>query len=96
MSYNNSKALEFLLVLVLACLSLNKSTRTLPIVGTWILIHTLIKFALTAYNWHLVNRFVTMDENGGSLPPQYPSAVPYLGSALSFIWNNAKFIRQAT
>lgn len=96
MTFNIRKALEFSSILVPACLTLNPTTRGLPVLSTWILIYTLIKYMFTVYKWHLTNKLVKVDMNGGKLPPQYPSIVPYLGSALSFAWNNAKYLSQAT
>jgi hypothetical protein len=96
MIFNKRKALEFSLILVPACLLLSLSTRGLLVLSTCMLIYALIKYAFTAYKWHLANKLVRVDMNEGKLPPQYPSIVPYLRSALSFAWNNAKFLRQAT
>ncbi|KAK8050929.1 hypothetical protein PG993_002314 [Apiospora rasikravindrae] len=46
------------------------------------------------YNWHFVNRFTVIDDEAGQLPPQYPFLVPYVGNALSFIWDSAGLARR--
>lgn len=80
----------------LALLSLDKDVRTLQNFGLLVLFQALIVYAVDTYNWHWVNRFKKCDREAGQLPPRYPSIIPYFGNAISFVWDNANFIRRAT
>lgn len=96
MSSHTVRKLSWSWVPALAFLSLDKETRTFQSLGLLLLVQALIVYAIDTYNWHLVNRFKKCDRKAGQLPPRYPSLIPYLGNAISFVWDNANFIRQAT
>ncbi|KAJ8070584.1 hypothetical protein OCU04_000957 [Sclerotinia nivalis] len=88
--------LKFSWIFALAYSTLNKDRRTLPVLGMIILFQILINYALATFEWHMINRLRKGDSGKGQLPPQYPSLIPYLGNPLSFIWDNANFIRHVT
>jgi hypothetical protein len=89
-------ALEFSWIPAITWLSLCEDTRTLPVLAVFVLLQILINFVIANFRWRMVNKWKQFNKDGGLLPPQYPSLIPYLGNALSFVWNNANFVRQAT
>jgi hypothetical protein len=95
-SISKSTALGLSWTSTLAALILDRDTKALFILGAVFLVQAAINFALTTYRWHVINKFKEIDTNGEQLPPQYPYLIPYLGSTLSFIWNNVNLARRAT
>lgn len=59
-------------------------------------VQLLVTYFYAIGRWHYVNRFEKSSKDRSRLPPRYPSLVPYVGSAISFAWDNANFIRRAT
>lgn len=74
-------------------------------VAMGIVVLLLINYIQALYKFHYQDRFASHDgyelsklskpSKPSALPPLYPSFIPFLGSAISFAWDNAAFIRRA-
>ncbi|VUC35732.1 unnamed protein product [Clonostachys rosea] len=94
-SLKNGVIFRHLWIPALVCLYLTKPNGALSASWVVLLIQTFLNYAITARSWHSAhNDKVQADQ--GQLPPQYPSAIPYLGNAVSFAWNNPSFLSKAT
>lgn len=70
-----------------------------------VIILLLVNYIRALYKFHYQDRFGSHDgyelsklskpSRPSALPPLYPSFIPFLGSAISFAWDNAAFIRRA-
>jgi hypothetical protein len=58
----------------------------------------LLNYMRDYYRFHYQDRFGSRDgtelTKPSELPPLYPSFIPFFGSAISFAWDNAAFIRR--
>ncbi|CAH0040783.1 unnamed protein product [Clonostachys rhizophaga] len=77
-------------------LSLFRGCGIFLAIGIPLAVQSLFSYAIVTRKWHAVNNLISQSKDETHLPPQYPSLIPYVGSALSFVWDNAGFLRQAT
>jgi hypothetical protein len=78
-----------------ALVSASHSEALLALVALFTVQH-FITYVYAIGKWHYLNRFEKPSKDQSRLPPRYPSLIPYVGSAISFAWDNANFIRRAT
>jgi hypothetical protein len=85
-------SMDFMSTAFLAWPDQGENSRKVFFVGLIIMLPLVVKYAVSLFMYHQQHLHRTEHQ----LPPEYPSFIPWLGSAIPFLLDNAAFLRLAT